>query len=94
MERFEGRHERHARDRPAPVRVVAAACGSSSKSYAADNIISAGQADIQLPPGWTVTKDGKGAIRPASDGASAGAAAATGASGATGSATGDTIPLA
>ena len=42
-----------------------------------------------------MTKDGKGAIRPASDGAGAGAAAgASGASGATGSATGDTIPLA
>jgi hypothetical protein len=71
--------------------VGASACGSSSKSDAADNIISAGQANIQLPPGWTVTKDGKGAIRPASDSADAGSA---GASGATGSATGDTIPLA
>jgi hypothetical protein len=75
--------------------IGASACGSSSsKSDAADNIISAGQANIQLPPGWTVTKDGKGAIRPASDSASSGAASATGASGATGSATGDTIPLA
>jgi hypothetical protein len=72
--------------------VGASGCGSNSKSNAANNIISAGQADIQLPPGWTVTKDGKGAIRPASDSASAGSA--TGANGATGSATGNTIPLA
>ena len=78
--------------------VSAAACGSSSKSDAADNVVSAGQVDIQLPPGWKVTKDSKGAIRPASDAASGGAAAgatgATGASGATGAPTGDTIPLA
>jgi hypothetical protein len=71
----------------------ASACGSSSKPSAADNVVSAGQVDIQLPPGWKVTKDGKGAIRPASDGGSA-AAGTSGASGATGTATGDTIPLA
>jgi hypothetical protein len=72
--------------------IFAAGCGSSSKS-AADNVISAGQADIQLPPGWKVTKDGKGAIRPAGD-ASAGGTGSLGASGASGAVTGDTIPLA
>jgi hypothetical protein len=66
-----------------------AACGSSSKS-SANNVISAGQIDIQLPPGWTVTKDGKGAIRPASDSSAAG----TGASGPSAAVTGDSIPLA
>ena len=69
---------------------VAAACGSSSKSQAND-VVSAGQIDIKLPPGWRVTKDGKGAIRPATAGAAAGGASAAGGSGA---ATGDTIPLA
>ena len=64
-------------------------CGSSSKQSARD-IISAGQIDIQLPPGWKVTDDGKGAIRPATDGAASGTSAA----GAPGAATGDTIPLA
>jgi hypothetical protein len=72
--------------------MLASGCGSSSKSSAV-NVIDGGQVDIQLPPGWTVTKDGKGAIRPAGD-ASAGGAASLGASGATGAATGDTIPLA
>ena len=66
-----------------------AACGSSSKS-SADNVISAGQVDLQLPPGWKVTKDGKGAIRPAGDSSAGG----TGASGATAAVTGETIPLA
>jgi hypothetical protein len=71
--------------------MFAAGCGSSSKP-AAENVISAGQIDIQLPPGWKVTKDGKGAIRPAGD--AAGGAASLGASGASGALTGDTIPLA
>jgi hypothetical protein len=69
--------------------IFAAGCGSSSKPSAV-NVISAGQIDIQLPPGWKVTKDGKGAIRPAGDAAATG----TGASGASGAVTGDTIPLA
>jgi hypothetical protein len=72
--------------------VFAAACGSSAKSSSADNVVHAGQIDIQLPPGWKVTSDGKGAIRPPGDGS--GAAGGLGASGATGAATGDTIPLA
>jgi|1185.fasta_scaffold173856_2 hypothetical protein len=71
--------------------VLASACGSSSKSSSAVNVIDAGQANIQLPPGWKVTKDGKGAIRPAGD---ASAGGSLGATGATGAATGDTIPLA
>ena len=71
--------------------MFAAGCGSSSKPSAV-NVISAGQIDIQLPPGWKVTKDGKGAIRPAGD--AAGAAASLGASGDSGAVTGDTIPLA
>jgi hypothetical protein len=73
--------------------VAAAGCGSSSKSSSAltTNTIDAGQVDLQLPPGWTVTKDGKGAIRPASDVATAGG---SGASAPGGSSTADTIPLA
>jgi hypothetical protein len=75
---------------------VAAGCGSSSKSSSGltTNTIDAGQVNIQLPPGWKVTKGG--AVRPASDAApsdSSGASGATGASGGSG-ATGDTIPLA
>jgi hypothetical protein len=73
------------------VLTVAAGCGSSSKSAGSltTNTIDAGQVNIQLPPGWKVTKSG--VIRPASD--SAGASSATGATGATGN-TADTIPLA
>jgi len=71
--------------------VVAAGCGSSSRQ-SADNVISAGQVDLQLPPGWTVTKNGKGAIRPASDNGSA--SGSTSASGGSGGSTEDTIPLA
>ncbi len=56
-------------------------------------MIDAGQADIQLPPGWKVSSDGKHAIRPASDAATA-SAGGSGASGATGGGTSDTIPLA
>jgi hypothetical protein len=69
---------------------VAAGCGSSSKSSSAltTNTIDAGQVNIQLPPGWKVTSDGKGAIRPAS-----GSSNSPGAAGASG-ATADTIPLA
>jgi len=72
----------------------AAGCGSSSKSSSAltTNTIDAGQVDLQLPPGWKVTKSG--AIRPATDVASSGSATgASGASGASGQ-TADTIPLA
>src|SRR5690348_50929 len=73
----------------------AAGCGSSAKSSSsADNVISAGQVDLQLPPGWKATKDGKGAIRPAGDASASGGTGALGASGATGAATGDTVPLA
>ena len=65
-------------------------CGSSSKS--STNIIPAGQVDIQLPPGWKVTKNG--AVRPPGSAAAAsGATGAAGATGATGSA-GDAVPLA
>jgi hypothetical protein len=76
--------------------MFAAGCGSSGKSASSTtgNVISAGQVDNQLPPGWKVTKDGKGAIRPAGDAASSGGTGTTGASGATGAATGDTVPLA
>jgi hypothetical protein len=70
--------------------MFASACGSSAKQ-GADNVISAGQVDLQLPPGWKVTKDGKGAIRPAGDAAGV---SGTGAAGASGAVTGDTIPLA
>lgn len=71
------------------VTTAAAGCGSSTKSSSqlTTNTIDAGQVDLQLPPGWKVTKSG--VVRPASDAASA----ATGASGAS-AATGDTIPLA
>src|SRR5258708_19270893 len=52
--------------RLAPVTLVGlllatAACGGSSKP-SSSNVISAGQVDIQLPPGWKVTKNG--AVRP------------------------------
>jgi hypothetical protein len=72
--------------------MLATACGSSSKSSSSltTNTIDAGQVDIQLPPGWKVTKSG--AIRPATAVSAAGTGA-TGASGASG-ATSDTIPLA
>ena len=71
---------------------VAAGCGESSKSSSSltTNTIDAGQVNIQLPPGWKVTKSG--AIRPATAVASSGTGA-SGASGATGK-TSDTIPLA
>ena len=70
-----------------------AGCGSSSKSSSSltTNTIDAGQVNIQLPPGWKVTKGG--AIRPASAAASGSSTGASGASGASG-ATADTIPLA
>jgi hypothetical protein len=69
---------------------AAAGCGSSSKQQAND-VISAGQIDIKLPPGWKVDKDGKGAVRPAGESAAQGAAATPGGSGSAG---GDAVPLA
>jgi hypothetical protein len=79
--------------------LLGAGCGSSAKQSSGPQVISAGQIDIQLPDGWKVTKDGKGAIRPVTDPATAGsptagASGASGASGATGDTTSDTIPLA
>lgn len=69
-----------------PVALLAAAgCGGSSKP-AATNVISAGQVDIQLPPGWKVTKNG--VSRPATP-----AADVPTAPGAT-AAPGDAVPLA
>jgi len=65
--------------------LAAAGCGGSSKP-AATNVISAGQVDIQLPPGWKVTKGG--VVRPATP--TAANAAAPGAT----AAPGDTVPLA
>ena len=66
--------------------LLGAGCGSSAKQSSGPQVISAGQIDIQLPDGWKVTKDGKGAIRPAGDPATAGSptAGASGASGASG----------
>ena len=69
---------------------ASAGCGSSSKQQA-DDVISAGQIDIKLPPGWKVNKDGNGAVRPAGAGASSGAPSAAGGSGA---APRDAVPLA
>jgi hypothetical protein len=70
--------------------LAASGCGSSSKS--STNVITAGQVDIQLPPGWKVTKNG--AVRPPGSAAAAGkSASATGASGASG-ASADAVPLA
>jgi hypothetical protein len=60
------------------VTVIGAACSSPSKSP--DNILQAGQLDIQLPPGWKVTRNGVIApsqAGPASGGATAGGAGAT-----------------
>jgi hypothetical protein len=68
--------------------LAAAGCGGSSKS--ATNVISAGQVDIQLPPGWKVTKNG--AVRPSGSAAAATGKSAT-AAGAAG-ATADAVPLA
>jgi hypothetical protein len=68
--------------------LAATGCGGSSKS--ATNVISAGQVDLQLPPGWKVTKDG--AVRPPGSALPTGGNSAT-AAGATG-ATGDAVPLA
>jgi len=48
------------------VGLLATACGRSSDR--ATDVISAGQVDLQLPPGWKVTHDG--AIAPAGGGAS------------------------
>ena len=73
--------------------LAATACASSH--HATTDIISAGQVDIKLPPGWTVTA--RGAAAPPSTatptGASAAQVAAAGA-GAPTTAAGSTIPLA
>jgi hypothetical protein len=81
------------RSRLAPVvltLVVLALSGCGSSSKRTTNVIPAGQVDIQLPPGWKVTKNG--AVRPPGSAAAGGgkSAAATGASGAAG----DAVPLA
>jgi len=65
--------------------VVATACSHNSST--STDIISAGQVDLQLPPGWKVTHDG--AIAPAGGGPTNAAAPGSPASGGTG-----TIPLA
>jgi hypothetical protein len=90
-----GRSQRHtipSRLAPAAVLVVVAAlagCGGSAKSAdsSTSNTISAGQVNIQLPPGWKVTKGG--VERPASS-AAAGATAAPGST----LAPSDAVPLA
>lgn len=70
--------------------VALAACGDATGDDASSaRIIHAGQIDIQLPPGWKVTKDGS-VVRPAA----ASGDAANGSATATTTATGDTIPLA
>lgn len=74
--------------------VAAVGCGSSAKEQASD-VISAGQVDIKLPPGWKVSTDGKSAVRPASVVASSETpGAATGAGADAGGETEDTVPLA
>jgi hypothetical protein len=72
----------------APVVLVlgVSGCGGSSKP-SSSNVISAGQVDIQLPPGWKVTKNG--AVRPPSSAAVANSPASPGATTASGSA----VPL-
>jgi hypothetical protein len=71
--------------------LFATGCGSSAEESSGPRVIHAGQIDIQLPDGWTVSSDGKTVTRPGTD---VGAApSASGASGATGE-TSDTIPLA
>jgi len=75
--------------------LLATGCGSSAKESSGPQVISAGQVDIQLPDGWTVSSDGKTAIRPGTDTPAApSASGSSGSSGATGDETGDTIPLA
>jgi len=74
--------------------MLAAGCGSSAKESSGPQVIDAGQVDLQLPDGWTVSSDGKHAIRPGTDSAAApNADGGSGASGASG-ASSDTIPLA
>jgi hypothetical protein len=63
--------------------VLAVACGG--KDTGATDVITAGQVDIKLPPGWKVTSNG--ARRPAAPAAADPAAP-------TGGATSDTVPLA
>jgi len=83
--------------------LVALAAGCSSSHAARTDIIRAGQVDIQLPPGWTVTRHGVSAPAPAgSPGTAGGAASAAASPAGTPSAsaaaaptpTGSTIPLA
>jgi hypothetical protein len=66
-----------------------AGCGGSAKSTSSQTIIAGqvdtGQADIKLPPGWKMTKNG-----PVRTVAASGGAATPGAT----TATGDTVPLA
>jgi hypothetical protein len=58
------------------VLVIGAGCGSGSK--VPDNVVQAGQLDIQLPPGWKVTHDGVvSPDRPGSGSAEAAAGATT-----------------
>jgi hypothetical protein len=83
---------RGVRSRLAPVALVVlvlgvSGCGGSSKP-SSSNVISAGQVDIQLPPGWKVTKNG--AVRPPSSAAVANSPASPGAT----TASGGAVPLA
>jgi hypothetical protein len=68
--------------------LATAGCGGSSKT--STNVVPAGQVNLQLPPGWKVTKNG--AVRPPGSAATptGKSAGATGASGASG----DAVPLA
>jgi len=70
--------------------IVVAGCGGSSKSSSssAPVTIDAGQVNLQLPPGWKLTKSG--AVRPAADTATGSSNAQTAAAGASN----DTVPLA
>ncbi|HET9517066.1 MAG TPA: hypothetical protein VFO77_05010, partial [Actinoplanes sp.] len=66
--------------------VALTSCGDgSNEATSGPRVIHAGQVDIQLPPGWKVTKDGA-VVRPASS--------SDVAAGSTATTTGDTIPLA
>jgi hypothetical protein len=69
------------------VLMVALLAGCSAHHQARSDIISAGQVDIQLPPGWTVTRHGVSAPAVAAPAAAGGQAQPAGA-------TGTTIPLA
>ena len=70
--------------------LAAGGCGGSSSSSSSSPVtIQAGQLNLQLPPGWKVTKGG--AIQP---GATGGGPGDTAANAADGSGGGDTVPLA